>query len=154
MRYLPILLFLPLVLLSVRFILRRLSATRESSAHLRQEDTQANPLGLVGPTARAFDLMSAADAFDPTLAPLWDTQVPALQEICGAGDHGVDLDALLPMYLNSSRLYPELYELTSFETWLRFLEREQLVSVKQNLVRITPGGVEFLRCRVTAEIAV
>jgi hypothetical protein len=149
MRYLPILLFLPLVLLLIGVILRRRSAAHESLTRLRQEHS----LILIA-RARPFTVISAADAFDPASAPIWDTQIPALQVICSAGIDGLEVDALRPIHLSASHSYPELYELTSFDTWLNFLQREQLVSVAENRVRITPSGVEFLRCRVTPEVAV
>lgn len=155
MRYLPIILLLPVIFLLIKFVLRRYIAVGEHrDQQLHAECTSVLPLVLIIARAQPFNVMSVADAFDPASAPLWDTQTAALEFIYSAGQNGVELEALRPIYLSSSRFYPELYELTSFETWLDFLEKGQLICVVQNRVKITRRGIEFLKCRVTTEAAV
>ncbi len=89
---------------------------------------------------RIFHLMSIADAFDPERAMLWETQVPALQLISS----GVPAARLFLFYARYPRNYPELFEDTTFEEWLQFLKRSNLVTVEQGEIRLTAEGVEFL----------
>ncbi len=89
---------------------------------------------------RIFHLMNVADAFDPERAMLWETQVPALQLISS----GVPAARLFLFYARYPRNYPELFEDTTFEEWLQFLKRSNLVTVEQGEIRLTAEGVEFL----------
>lgn len=89
---------------------------------------------------RIFHLMDIADAFDPERAMLWETQVPALRLI----QSGVPAARLLVFYARYPRNYPELFEATTFEEWLQFLKRCNLITVEQGEIRLTAEGVEFL----------
>ena len=90
---------------------------------------------------RVFHLMNIADAFDPERAVLWESQVPALQLIF----NGVPAARLFLFYARYPRQYPELFEDTTFEEWLQFLKRSNLITVEQGEIRLTAEGVEFLQ---------
>jgi len=97
-----------------------------------------------------FSALSIEQAFDPDQAIIWDTQVPALRLIASAGREGLAMEALYHLYTRSSRQYPELYEGSSFETWLEFLEYTGLISEHLGTASLTPEGQQFLQYRVTA----
>lgn len=100
-----------------------------------------------------FRVLSVCDAFEPEYAVLWETQAPALRLIAAAAKRGVPRQALLTQYRRTSRMFPELYEGTSFQQWLEFLQRSELVTVGEGRVYITPQGTEFLRYRVETKVA-
>lgn len=99
-----------------------------------------------------FAVFSLAQAFDPEYALIWDTQLPALQLIDNAGTKGIRTQQLSPFYARSARSYPELYDGSSFGSWLEFLEREQLIRKKTTRVFITAEGHELLEYRVVPEV--
>jgi hypothetical protein len=86
-------------------------------------------------------ILTMADAFDPDRQILWLSQVPFLQMI---GTHAT-FGACLRVCDNCMRRYPELYEGTSAESWLRFLERNHLIEVAGARIRLTADGRELLR---------
>jgi hypothetical protein len=85
-----------------------------------------------------FAVFSVAQAFDPDYAIIWDTQLPALQLIKRAGAKGMRAQQLHPFYVQSARCYPELYDGTSFGSWLDFLEREQLTGKGRRVYSLRP----------------
>jgi hypothetical protein len=99
----------------------------------------------------SFAVFSVAQAFDPDYAVIWDTQLPALQLISRAGPKGMRAQQLCPFYNQSARCYPELYDGSSFGSWLEFLEKEQLIRKKTTRVFITAEGQEFLEYGVVPE---
>ncbi len=101
------------------------------------------------PHAR-FDLLCIEDAFDPDRAVLWETQVPALELIAKAAGYGVSFDELKSEYDAAARLYPELYEGSSFHAWLEFLIAQDLIARKMGAVAITSDGRAFLEFRMKA----
>jgi len=101
-----------------------------------------------------FSVLSIGQAFDPDQAVIWDTQVPALRLIASAGREGLAVEALYHLYTRSSRQYPELYEGSSFESWLEFLEYTGLISEHLGTASLTPEGHQFLQCCATAEALV
>ena len=85
-------------------------------------------------------VLSIADVYDPDRSVLWENQVSALQRI-SASITIRELSALWGCYL---RLYPELYEKTSFCAWLAFLQNCNLVESDGNVVRLSANGRDFL----------
>ena len=104
-------------------------------------------------SGRRFSGISIADAFDSDHALLWETQMPALELISRGGERGVPYERLLPLYNRSARCYPELYEGSSFQRWVEFLEESQLVVLTPARAFLTPEGAEFLKCRVSVGAA-
>ena len=103
------------------------------------------------PSGKAFSVLSVALAFDPDHALVWETQIPILQLISTAGPHGISIRRLHQAYLESARHYPELYEGSSFKTWLEFLEHARLaVCPDGQRVLLTSQGSDFLHYRITA----
>ena len=98
-----------------------------------------------------FMAFSIAQAFDRDCAIIWSTQVPALRLIDNAGKKGVPVKQLYPFYMRGVRRYPELYEGSSFGSWLEFLERERLVIRSGLQILITRDGHKFLQYRLTPE---
>jgi hypothetical protein len=89
-------------------------------------------------------IFPAAQAFDANYAILWQTQVPALQFVDAAGLKGVHVRQLYRFYSCSTRLYPELFDNSTFGSWLQFLERERLINRIGTRVLITAEGHHFL----------
>lgn len=98
-----------------------------------------------------FSAVTLTDAFEPDTAILWETQMPALQLMFSVGADGLDEEDLRPFYVRSAAAYPELYEGSSFEIWLRFLKEARLVTWQDGLVVITSVGEDFLKCYRAAE---
>ncbi len=98
---------------------------------------------------RPFSALSVVHAFEEHSAVLWDTQIPALQVICSAGPKGVHFGRVRRVYAMSARRYPELYDGTSFEQWLRFLAEAELITFQEDRIAITAQGRQFLKYRVT-----
>jgi hypothetical protein len=95
-----------------------------------------------------FRVLSVCDAFEPDYAVLWETQVPALQVLAAEGNRGLSLLKLRDLYRNSARCYPELYDGTTFQQWLIFLELAELITTTEHRAILTRQGFEFLKYRV------
>ncbi|MGA3211234.1 MAG: hypothetical protein ABSD20_07990 [Terriglobales bacterium] len=91
--------------------------------------------------ATSLEILTISDAFDPERRVLWTSQVPLLQAISSDGSFG----ACLRVCDNCLRRYPELYEGTSAESWLRLLQRNNLAEVAGMRIRLTNDGRELLR---------
>jgi len=89
---------------------------------------------------RPFTLLTLEHLPDPSSTALWHTQLAALRQIGAAGEKGLKAADLTARYASSARLYPELYEGTSFAAWLRFLNKTRLVEVHGVTVFITAEG--------------
>lgn len=100
-----------------------------------------------------FRVLSVCDAFEPEYAVLWETQAPALRFVAAAGAKGVTRPQLFAFYKRAACQYPELYEGSSFQQWLQFLESSELVSLRESRVSATPQGLQFLRFRVETKVA-
>ncbi|HYH01213.1 MAG TPA: hypothetical protein VD837_18955 [Terriglobales bacterium] len=100
-----------------------------------------------------FRVLSVCDAFEAEYAPLWETQVPALTLVASESSNGVALQKLWAFYRRSSRQFPEIYEGTSFQQWLAFLQTAELIAVGNKRVVITKEGLDFLKFRVVAKVA-
>jgi hypothetical protein len=100
-----------------------------------------------------FRVLSVCDAFEPEYAFLWETQAPALRFVAAAGAKGVTRPQLFAFYRRAACQYPELYEGSSFQQWLEFLEGAELVFARDGRIGITPQGLQFLRFRVETKVA-
>lgn len=100
-----------------------------------------------------FRALSVCDAFEAEYAALWETQVPALTLIASEGGSGVSIQGLYRFYRRSARKYPELYDGSSFQQWVMFLESAELIVVGEKRVVITKEGLDFLKFRVHTEVA-
>jgi hypothetical protein len=99
---------------------------------------------------KPFTVISVAQAFEADSAILWDTQVPALQQIATGGTRGLAVAKLRRFFSGTARQYPELYEGVYFEQWVRFLEDAELVIIAtDDRIIITPQGLAFLKFRLT-----
>ena len=109
----------------------------------------------LGPLNQPFSALSIAHAFDPERFMLWDTQLPLLEQLSSAGPKGCALAQLYAFYLQLCRLFPELYEGSSFEHWLGFLVASELVRLETDHGYLTAEGrqfvQEFVKCRVAAQ---
>jgi hypothetical protein len=117
------------------------------------EKRESRRLSLYIP-GRPFCVICVAQAFEEDSAILWETQVPALQSICSGGGRGVTVDRVRRAYNDSSKRYPELYDGTSFEHWLRFLADAELIGITDDRISITPQGRQFLKYRIIPKPAV
>ena len=94
---------------------------------------------------RPFTVLRLAHLLDPSCTVLWHTQLPALRQIGEAGEKGLKAADLTTGYACSARLYPELYEGTSFAAWLRFLDKAGLVAAHGTMVAMTAEGERWLK---------
>jgi len=88
------------------------------------------------------------DAFDPEYAILWETQVPALQLISDSAGGRVCENRLFFCWGEARHHYPEIFEDSTFEEWLTFLEDAQLIERQNGNVRITNDGRALLEYRL------
>jgi len=116
------------------------------------EERQIKRIGLLVPGA-PFRVLSICDAFETEYAILWETQVPALRLVASEGMKGLAIQKLQTFYDRSCHVYPELYDGSSFQQWLEFLEQAELVTATESRVAITKEGLEFLKYRVRVEVA-
>lgn len=100
-----------------------------------------------------FRVLSVCDAFEAEYAALWETQVPALTLVASEGPNGVSIQALHKFYRRSARRYPELYDGSSFQQWVMFLQAAELIVVGDKRVVIRKEGLDFLKFRVHTEVA-
>ncbi|HYL11988.1 MAG TPA: hypothetical protein VEV41_03080 [Terriglobales bacterium] len=137
--------FLTLAILFLLLAFLRFRADREGRKQCRHIVPPSN--------GRLFSPLSVRDAFDPDHALIWDTQIPALQLIAAAGRKGVAVKHLRPHYVQSSIVYPELYEGSSFWLWIAFLEEAQLVTFDQGRVFLTSQGAHLVKNWVGMEVS-
>jgi hypothetical protein len=104
------------------------------------------------PAAQPFAL-PLSKAFHAEQAPLWSTQIDALQLIASAGMDGLEYDRVYREYQKTARAFPELYEGCGFAQWLFFLQRLELVALTSYRIKITAYGREFLNYCVQVSMA-
>ncbi len=104
-------------------------------------------------TGKPFSVLTAADAFDPDHALIWDTQIPVLQLLAAAGRKGVSVEHLYPHYARCVRMYPELYDGSSFWRWIEFLEETQLIAFDRHRVFLTSQGNHFVKNWVGMQVS-
>lgn len=92
-----------------------------------------------------FTILRLPRLLDTPSTILWQTQVESLKQIEAGGDKGLKAADLITSYARSVRLYPELYEGTTFSAWLRFLSKAGLVEVYGATVFITAEGERCLK---------
>jgi len=97
--------------------------------------------GLSTACKASIPILKIEDAFDPERSILWYPQVPFLQAIAA----NASLGDCLRVCQRTLRQYPELYEGTSAESWLRLLQRNNLAEVAGMRIRLTNDGRELLR---------
>jgi hypothetical protein len=139
-------LLVPFLALAVAFLLFALLSFRADLA----ERKQCRRISLWS-KGRPFSVLSLADAFDQDHTLIWETQIPALQQIAAAGRKGVPLERLYLQYAQSARVYPELYDGSSFGRWIEFLEKAQLITLHRHRVFLTLEGHQFVKNWVTTE---
>lgn len=120
-------------------LLARQNRSRERAALTSAGEEQVCETSYADP----LKVLSVAQ-FDADCAILWDTQFPALHLVDAAGDAGLPARQLYPFYSSSVRLYPELFDNSTFRGWLQFLEQERLIKRIGKRVYMTGQGHEFL----------
>ncbi len=93
------------------------------------------------PLAALSDIL----AVDLDCAILWDAQIPALELIAAGGSIGIPKSDLHAFYSKLAHCYPELFEGSTFEQWLEFLEETLLIVQNECRVALTPEGQDLLR---------
>ena len=121
-------------------LLARQNRSRERATLTSAGEEQICETGYADP----LKVLSVAQACDADCAILWDTQFPALHLIDAAGDAGIPVRQLYPLYSSSARLYPELFDNSTFRGWLQFLERERLIKRAGKQIYITVQGHELI----------
>ena len=96
--------------------------------------------GLSTACKASIPILKIEDAFDPERSILWYPQVPFLQAIAA----NASLGDCLRVCQRTLRQYPELYEGTDPEFWLRFLQHCDLVRASGPCFRLTASGLAFL----------
>ena len=144
---------MPLLILAIALFLgffvvvalRWITSTLESrEIHRKRIHTLTKPL----------PLFSITDAFDPICSLLWEAPIAALELIDSAGESGIPVVRLHPIFNKAVTCFPEIYEGCSFVQWLQFLERTQLISWHGYRVVLTLQGRGFLKYRFTTEALV
>lgn len=93
-----------------------------------------------------FIFLSIADAFEPMFVVLWEAPIAALELIQSAGQHGIPVSRLRPIFNKAAACFPEIYDGHGFEHWLQFFEDAQLIDWKGQEVTLTREGLDFLEC--------
>ena len=91
-----------------------------------------------------FVFLSIAEAFEPMFAVLWEAPITALELIRSAGEHGIPVSSLRPIFNKAAASFPEIYDGHGFEHWLQFLEDDQLIDWRGQEVTLTREGRDFL----------
>lgn len=100
-------------------------------------------------SGKPFTVISVAQAFEEESAILWETQVPALEQIAIGAKKGVSVAKMRRFFAGTSKQYPELYEGVRFEQWIHFLFDAELINFStDDRIAITQQGLEFLKYRV------
>ncbi len=90
-------------------------------------------------------LIALGDVFDPDVAPVWITQVSALDLFASRWPQGVHSAEVREIYRVSAKFFPEIFEGSTYESWLQFLEENELVERKAEWVIAKPGCFQFMR---------
>lgn len=98
---------------------------------------------------RLFPVLSLTNPLDPSYAIVWQTQLPVLEQMSAAGSMGLSVRSLRPSFSQLARRYPELYEGTTFEEWVGFLEQEGLARRTSNTMWLTAEGHTMLEHQTT-----
>jgi hypothetical protein len=82
--------------------------------------------------------------FERTYAQIWGSQLGALQFL-NSLPAGADAQVIRPWYDQAAGRDPQIFQNYSFDQWLGFLQSQQLIIRKENMVAITLEGREFLK---------
>lgn len=113
----------------------------------RERLRRAHPV--VPDSDTAFPL-SITEAFDPVFAPLWEAPIAALELADRGGGAGIATASLRHIYHRAAHRFPEIYEGSTFASWLRFLEGTGLIARSGPLVTLTADGHAFLKFHFVA----
>ncbi len=98
-------------------------------------------------------LLSMADAFEPQTAPIWDSQLPALELIHSAPFPGIRIGEVEYAFSNCKEAFPEIFEGSTFSDWLKFCQRQDLFLIYGQRVLLSTTGRKFMQSRVSAEVS-
>jgi hypothetical protein len=98
--------------------------------------------------------LSISQAFDPIFAVLWEAPIAALSLVEAGGPSGIPVSRLRPTVSRAALRFPEIYDGSSFEQWVRFLENTQLIAWKGQRVTLTQEGRYFLAYRFVSDALV
>ncbi len=96
-----------------------------------------------------FPVLALTDPLDPSHVIVWQTQLAVLEEMSAAGPMGLAVKRLRPLFSQLARRYPELYEGTTFDEWIGFLEQERLARRSANTMWLTAEGHAMLEHQTT-----
>jgi hypothetical protein len=89
--------------------------------------------------------LSLEESLDPHHGELAAIQVRTLALIREAGHKGVYFNCLRPAYEELASHFPELYDGSTFEQWLRFYHSAHVVVITGANVRLGPQGLRLLQ---------
>jgi hypothetical protein len=95
-------------------------------------------------------LLCIEQAFDPIYSPLWEAPIAALR-LVRASQSGIPPARLRTIFCRAAACFPEIYDGCEFVQWVEFLQREDLLSWRQDKVLITAKGNEFLANRFVTD---
>jgi hypothetical protein len=98
-----------------------------------------------------FSTLNVTQAFEPIYAVLWEAPVLALHCLSSAGPKGLAASQLHPIFRKAAARFPEIYDGYTFQQWLQFLEKSELIRWDGGQVALTCKGREFLAFRFTWE---
>lgn len=91
-----------------------------------------------------LDSLFPPSVSDPDYAVLWEIQMPVLALLRSGGPEGVPLLQVKRLYEEMSHGYPELYDGSTFDAWLEWLQKLELAHRQQDKVAITDKGLFLL----------
>jgi len=111
----------------------------------RQLDEAESTLNINRETAllRALARSNLREHFERTYRHIWGSQLHALQKLNSVVTSNTGV--LKPFYDLAATQHPSVYENYSFDEWLRFLEGQSLLILRDDIVEITMEGQEFLK---------
>jgi len=93
---------------------------------------------------RALATANITQHFERLYNMIWASQLSCLRYLNPRG-LGAERGELIPIYEASKTLYPDLYKDYSFDQWLGFLQRMNVVTERERRLFITVAGREFLK---------
>ncbi len=82
--------------------------------------------------------------YESVYGEIWGGQIKILQRLNSSRPEGAHIDQIKPLYEEITQQYPNIINIITFSKYWNFLESNQLVITKENMVVITDLGVEFL----------
>ena len=96
-------------------------------------------------------LLSITQAFEPAYAVLWEGPITALRLVEAAGPAGLPAVRLRPAFRKAVVRFPEIYDGYNFVEWIQFLEQNELIAWDGYRIKLTAGGLAFLKYRFTTD---